>query len=252
MIRGMIGLLLDALSAGRTAALCRLLVLETVKAAFRPLAPNTRCWTAGGIAWLPSTPKCRLVLVGAGHVAQAVAALASDLDFDVWVVDDREDYASGSRFPSASRRIVGAIGRVLVELDIDSDTDCSSLTVPTLRPSSRRGTPKLAGAIRCCFLGPWRATFIGWRPANRFAVCSIGTPCVPSIRPTRTQCAMWIRRATISASCSVSHARNHSFPTNEQHVRFPWRSFFVAVLRLFRHTGNSYTVGGVFPDRHFR
>lgn len=104
------------------------LVLETVKAAFRPLAPNTRCWAAGGIAWLPSTPMCRLVLVGAGHVAQAVAALASDLDFEVWVVDDREDYASGSRFPSASRRIVGEIGRVLLELEIDSDTYCVIVT----------------------------------------------------------------------------------------------------------------------------
>jgi xanthine dehydrogenase accessory factor len=102
--------------------------LEIPQTAFRPPAPNTRCWAAGGIAWLPATPKCRLVLVGAGHVAQAVAALASDLDFEVWVVDDREDFASDSRFPAASGRIVGAIDHVLKELDIDSDTYCVIVT----------------------------------------------------------------------------------------------------------------------------
>ncbi len=101
---------------------------EIPKTAFFPLSPNTRCWAAGGIAWLPFTPKCRLLLVGAGHVAQAVAALASDLDFDVWVVDDREEYASDSRFPAASRRIAGAIDRVLSELEIDSDTYCVIVT----------------------------------------------------------------------------------------------------------------------------
>src|SRR5205814_10011894 len=47
---------------------------------------------------------------------QAVAHLASGIDFDVWVVDDREPYISPQRFPSASRRLVGDIGTSLKEL----------------------------------------------------------------------------------------------------------------------------------------
>ena len=42
-----------------------------------------------------------LVIVGGGHVGQAVAGLAAQVDFDVWVVDDRRQYASAERFPAA-------------------------------------------------------------------------------------------------------------------------------------------------------
>jgi xanthine dehydrogenase accessory factor len=45
-----------------------------------------------------------------------VARLAADVDFEVWVVDDRERYASRERFPSARRLMVGDIGRTLADL----------------------------------------------------------------------------------------------------------------------------------------
>ena len=50
----------------------------------------------------PLTPRERLVVFGAGHVALPTAALARDLGFDVTVVDDREDYADPARFPGAT------------------------------------------------------------------------------------------------------------------------------------------------------
>src|SRR5207247_1264491 len=43
-------------------------------------------------------------------------------DFDVWVLDDRESYASRQRFPAARRLIVGDIGRTLQELAQSSIT----------------------------------------------------------------------------------------------------------------------------------
>src|SRR5256885_4639782 len=52
---------------------------------------------------LPVLPRVSLLIVGGGHVGQAVARLAADVDFDVWVVDDRELYASRQRFPMARR-----------------------------------------------------------------------------------------------------------------------------------------------------
>ncbi len=69
-----------------------------------------------GIALIPSLPRVRLLIVGAGHVGQGVASLAAQADFDVWVVDDRQQYASPERFPDAHRRIVGPIDEVLPAL----------------------------------------------------------------------------------------------------------------------------------------
>ena len=75
-----------------------------------------------GIAYLPTLSRCRLLIVGGGHIGHAVGQLAADLDFDVWVLDDREEYVSAERFPRAVRRITGQVGRVLRDIDITSDT----------------------------------------------------------------------------------------------------------------------------------
>jgi xanthine dehydrogenase accessory factor len=75
-----------------------------------------------GIAYLPTWPRIRLVIVGAGHVGQAVGNLAAQADFDVWIVDDRHQYASRDRFPSAQRILVGPIEDVLASLEINSQT----------------------------------------------------------------------------------------------------------------------------------
>ena len=62
------------------------------------------------------------MIVGAGHVGQAVAALAAQADFDVWVVDDRQQYANAERFPDAQRLLVGPIDEVLPALDVTPQT----------------------------------------------------------------------------------------------------------------------------------
>jgi len=67
----------------------------------------------------------RLVIAGAGHVSQAVAKVAGQMEFDLVVVDDREDFANASRFPGA-RCVVGTIDIELAKLvksnAIDRDT----------------------------------------------------------------------------------------------------------------------------------
>lgn len=67
---------------------------------------------AHGVAYLPVLPRVTLVIVGGGHVGQAVGRLAAEADFAVEVIDDREAYASAERFPQA-RRFVGDIASVL-------------------------------------------------------------------------------------------------------------------------------------------
>jgi xanthine dehydrogenase accessory factor len=94
----------------------------------RPLKSRPRAYNEAGVAYLPSLSRCRLVIVGGGHVGQAVTQLASQLDFDVWVVDDREDCVSEKRFPSAQTRIHGVISEVLPDLDITPQTYCLVVT----------------------------------------------------------------------------------------------------------------------------
>lgn len=81
-----------------------------------------------GVSFLPHLERCRLVIVGAGHVGQKAAQLAAEVDFDVWVVDDREEYCNSERFPRAERLIVGNIDTALSGLEIDSQTYCLIVT----------------------------------------------------------------------------------------------------------------------------
>jgi xanthine dehydrogenase accessory factor len=97
-------------------------VPDAVRAHLRPLSERPRPYVTEGISYLPHLPRCRLVIVGAGHVGQKVAELAAAVDFDVWVVDDREEYCNPQRFPDAKRLIVGAIDQALSGLDVDRNT----------------------------------------------------------------------------------------------------------------------------------
>jgi xanthine dehydrogenase accessory factor len=66
-------------------------------------------WANGGAAgadWLYQetvSPPCALWIAGSGHVAQAVAPLALQLDFDVTVFDDRPTLANSQCFPKATK-----------------------------------------------------------------------------------------------------------------------------------------------------
>src|SRR5438067_772932 len=81
-----------------------------------PLEQRPRAWHGRGVAYLPVLPRITLLIVGGGHVGQAVGKLAAEVDFDVWVLDDRAAYASAERFPAARRRLVGDIGAELQAL----------------------------------------------------------------------------------------------------------------------------------------
>ncbi len=94
----------------------------------RPLAARPRPYVAEGLAYLPVLPRCRLLIVGGGHVGHAVGQLAVELDFDVWVLDDREEYVTRQRFPRAQRLICGPIGATLRDLEITPQTYCLIVT----------------------------------------------------------------------------------------------------------------------------
>lgn len=101
---------------------------STVLSSLRDLATRPRPYVTNSISYLPHLSRCRLIVVGAGHVGQKVAQLAHDVDFDVWVVDDREEYCNAQRFPNAQRLIVAPFDDALNGLEIDRDTYCLIVT----------------------------------------------------------------------------------------------------------------------------
>lgn len=94
----------------------------------RSIESRPRPYVVAGTSYLPFLKRVRLIIVGAGHVGQKVAQLAAETDFDVWVVDDREEYCNPIRFPDAKRLIVGPVDTSLSGLEIDSSTYCLIVT----------------------------------------------------------------------------------------------------------------------------
>jgi xanthine dehydrogenase accessory factor len=101
---------------------------DEVRGRLRPLSERPSPFVESGVAYLPILPRCRLIIVGGGHVGKAVGNMAAELDFDVWIVEDRPEFASPERFPQAQRCIVGKVDELLPDLEITHDTYCLIVT----------------------------------------------------------------------------------------------------------------------------
>ncbi len=66
----------------------------------------------------PILPDPKVVLMGAGHVGQAIAEAAHRVGFQVAVLDDREAFANAERFPNAQELVVGPYESGLEEIQI--------------------------------------------------------------------------------------------------------------------------------------
>jgi xanthine dehydrogenase accessory factor len=72
-------------------------------------------------------PKWRLLLIGAGQLSQAVAQMASMLDFEVLVCDPREEYAATLQMQGVTR-VLGMPDDVVRDLKADAHTAIVALT----------------------------------------------------------------------------------------------------------------------------
>ena len=63
-------------------------------------------------------PENRLILLGGGHIAVPLCAMASMLDFAVTVLDDRISFANSERFPKATQVICNSFSAGIVDLHI--------------------------------------------------------------------------------------------------------------------------------------
>ena len=73
-------------------------------------------------------PRERLILLGGGHVALALARMAAMLGFAVTVVDDRPAFANRERFPEAERVVCDAFEPAIRALAVRADDYVCVLT----------------------------------------------------------------------------------------------------------------------------
>jgi xanthine dehydrogenase accessory factor len=89
----------------------------------------------------PVFPSEHLVIAGAGHIARALAHLADMLDFEITVVDDRQEFANTENIPEADHIIVNDIGEAMMSIGKNRDTYVVIVT---------RGHNDDAAALRPC------------------------------------------------------------------------------------------------------
>ena len=66
----------------------------------------------------PILPDPRLLLMGGGHLAQAIAEAAGRVGFKITVVDDRASFANRERFPEVEETIVAPFEESLDNIDV--------------------------------------------------------------------------------------------------------------------------------------
>ena len=81
--------------------------------------PASMTFEATGIVYVRNFyPAERLLLLGAGHIAQPLCRYGSDLGFAVTVVDDRPSFVNRGRFPEAQEVICDAFPKAVRSLEI--------------------------------------------------------------------------------------------------------------------------------------
>lgn len=70
----------------------------------------------------PIMSEPKLIILGAGHLGQATAAIAKSIGFSVFIIDDREAFANRERFPEADRIEVREFANSLDGVPVDSNT----------------------------------------------------------------------------------------------------------------------------------
>jgi xanthine dehydrogenase accessory factor len=70
----------------------------------------------------PIVPAPRLLVVGGGHVGQAVARQMAGLGFEVTVLDDREEFSRAELFPEGVQTLRGNLRELVTNFPKDPDT----------------------------------------------------------------------------------------------------------------------------------
>jgi len=84
--------------------------------------PESRSKAKTAIFVEPVIPLSQLIIVGAGHIGEALCKVAASVDFEVTMIDNRDEMALSSRFPDASEIICDDLNSALQRLTISPET----------------------------------------------------------------------------------------------------------------------------------
>ncbi len=104
----------------------------------------------------PLLPKPVLVIVGGGHIGQALAAQASLVGFEIVVIEDRAEFAYAALFPPGAKTICGDVVQELGVFPVRPDTYIVLVT---------RGHQSDVAGLRACIGRP--AAYIGMIGSRR-------------------------------------------------------------------------------------
>ncbi|MBU93094.1 MAG: hypothetical protein CL723_00700 [Chloroflexi bacterium] len=68
------------------------------------------------------TTPATLLICGGGHIANSLAPIAHKLNFNVWITDDRKEFANSNRFPHAERIVNDIPESALKSLPVTENT----------------------------------------------------------------------------------------------------------------------------------
>jgi xanthine dehydrogenase accessory factor len=77
--------------------------------------------------WFVQTPRPQLIIIGAVHISQHLAAMSAQTGFDVTVIDPRRTFANAERFPGI-RLVFDWPDIALNDIGLDSETALVALT----------------------------------------------------------------------------------------------------------------------------
>ncbi|MFX0114398.1 MAG: XdhC family protein [Candidatus Hodarchaeota archaeon] len=106
----------------------------------------------------PFNVQDQLIIIGAGHIAQALSPIGKQLNFRTIIVDDREDFATQDRFPEADEIVQGSLPQKLEEISFSKRSFIVIITY------SHELDEKV---LRSCLMKPWR--YLGMIASQRKA-----------------------------------------------------------------------------------
>jgi xanthine dehydrogenase accessory factor len=160
----------------------------------------------------PVVPRPLLLIVGGGHVGQAVAAQARWVGFDIAVIEDRPEFAHPALFPESTSIRCGDVAAEVAGFPVDPDTyvvlatrghrhDAVALAACIRRPAAyigMIGSTRKVALVRRDFLQNGRATQADWARVFAPIGLPIGAQTVPEIAASIVAQLIAARRGALS------------------------------------------------------
>ncbi|MCX8036415.1 MAG: XdhC/CoxI family protein [Candidatus Sumerlaeia bacterium] len=192
-------------------------VIQTVLAREEPRLLALDAAQSGLLFIEPVIPQPRLLIVGGGHIGQALALQASLVGFDITVLDDRPVFTDPAWFPEGAHMLCGDIAKEAAAFPVAADTyivivtrghqyDAEALAACIRRPAAyigMIGSRRKVAAMRREFIESGRATAEEFDRVFAPVGLDIGAVTVPEIAASIVAQLIAVRRKASTATAAA-------------------------------------------------